>query len=253
MTTINARQVYVAGKNQKKNQGCAVNGNGKQCQCRAKHVGAMRVLADDWKWWPKIFCLCFTQFLNCCAAQIIMYGGTSSLASYPGPLPPAFVACSTNMGEGLVTLITCSNVPGCVEEWHIPRKTASKWVCYRLQTRTVERLSAWHQTVLATFLGFRKPLYSCTEGICHSSTRPGMSVHRFSFTRPSPALVLQVTNAGVRRPGYKATSSLEMRLNLSPYKAGYGPVPSTSPSGSVNEELSKLKLKATRHKLQVLP
>jgi len=26
-----------------------------------------------------------------------------------------------------------------------------------------------------------------------------------NFTRPSPALVLQATNGGVRRPGYKAT------------------------------------------------
>ena len=27
------------------------------------------------------------------------------------------------------------------------------------------------------------------------------------FTRPSPALVLQVTNTGVRRPGYEATQT----------------------------------------------
>ena len=61
-------------------------------------------------------------------------------------------------------------VGGRMEEWHIPRKTASKWVHYRLQTWTVEWLSTQHQAVLATFLGFRKPLYSCTEGMCHSST-----------------------------------------------------------------------------------
>jgi len=35
-----------------------------------------------------------------------------TLASYPGLLTPAFVACSTNAGEGLVKLITCSDVPG---------------------------------------------------------------------------------------------------------------------------------------------
>jgi len=33
-----------------------------------------------------------------------------------------------------------------------------------LQTQTVEQLSARHQTVLVTFLGFRKLFYSCTEG-----------------------------------------------------------------------------------------
>ena len=31
-----------------------------------------------------------------------------------------------------------------------------------------------------------------------------MPLHMIS-TRPSPVLVLQVTNAGVRRPGYEAT------------------------------------------------
>ena len=44
--------------------------------------------------------------------------------------------------------------------------------------------------------------------MCHSSPRPpkhiGMSLYVISFTRPSPVLVLQVTNAGERRPGYKA-------------------------------------------------
>jgi len=27
------------------------------------------------------------------------------------------------------------------------------------------------------FLGFRKPLYSCREVMCHTSTRPGTSLH----------------------------------------------------------------------------
>jgi len=48
------------------------------------------------------------------------------VASYPGLLTPAFVACSTNAGEGLAKLIMCNDVPGHVEEWHIPRKTASE-------------------------------------------------------------------------------------------------------------------------------
>jgi len=68
-----------------------------------------------------------------------------------------------------------------MEEWHIPGKTASRQVPYKLKTRTIERLSARHQTVLATFLGFRKPLYSCIEGVCHSSTRPGTSYHVTQF------------------------------------------------------------------------
>jgi len=56
------------------------------------------------------------------------------------------------------------------------------------------------------FLGFRKPLYSCTEGMCHSSTRPGTSYHVTEFYKASPVLVLQATNAEARRPGYEATS-----------------------------------------------
>jgi len=44
-----------------------------------------------------------------------------------------------------------------VEEWHIPGKTASKRVRYQLQTRIIEGLSTRHQTVLATFVVFRKP------------------------------------------------------------------------------------------------
>ena len=46
--------------------------------------------------------------------------------------------------------------------------------------------------------------------MCHSSIRPHYvhlrHLHMTSFTRPSPVLVLQATNAGVRRPGNEATS-----------------------------------------------
>jgi len=61
---------------------------------------------------------------------------------------------------------------------------------------------------LAKFLVFKKLLHGCTEGMYHSSTHPPkvMSLHVISFTRPSPALVLQATNTGARRPGYKATA-----------------------------------------------
>jgi len=53
------------------------------------------------------------------AELVSRYG--SKLVSYPGLLTPVFVACSTNVGEGLIKLIMCSDVPGCwVEEWVIP-------------------------------------------------------------------------------------------------------------------------------------
>jgi len=101
--------------------------------------------------------------------------------SYPGLLTPAFVACSTNTGEGLVKLITCNDVPGRVEEWHIPGKTASKQVHYQLQTRTIERLSSQHQIVLATFLGFSH--FTAVQKECAT---PGMSLHVIQFCQAFP-------------------------------------------------------------------
>ena len=110
------------------------------------------------------------------------------------------------MGEGLVKLShvkwrtwTCGGV---AHSW----KTASKRVRYQSQTRTIQRLSARYQTVLAIFLGFRKLFYRRNVPLLHTSKY----IHRctwLTFTRPSPALVLQVTNTGVKSPGYKASLS----------------------------------------------
>jgi len=122
---------------------------------------------------------------------------TWDLASFPGLLTPAFVTCS---------LVKLSHIQWhtwtCGEVAHSGKKKQQKtckWVCYRMQTQTVERLSG-HQTVLVTFLGFRKPLYSCTEGMGHSSTHPSMSLHVTQF--------YQVTSAGMRRPAYEANREL---------------------------------------------
>jgi len=128
------------------------------------------------------------------------------LASYPGLLTPVFVTCSTNVGEDLVklhdhVLWRTWTLGGCVEEWLIHRETASKWVCYRSQTQTIEQLSTRHQAVLGS-----ERLYGRNVPLLHTFTqRPGMSLHMISLTRPSPTLVQQVTNAGMRRPGYEAT------------------------------------------------
>ena len=59
----------------------------------------------------------------------------------------------------------------------------------------------------------------CLQSVAHSltccfsecATPPHVQVHRttwLSFTRPSPVLVLQATNAGARRPGYEVTIAL---------------------------------------------
>jgi len=119
------------------------------------------------------------------------------VASYPGLLTPVFVACSTNAGEGLIKL---SHVPwpGHVEEWHIPGKTASKRVHYRSQTWTIEH---WVLDIRQPWRHFYSE--SCLTAVQKEcATPPHVQVRHctwLSFTRPSPALVLQATNAGVRR------------------------------------------------------
>ena len=57
-------------------------------------------------------------YASCTA--IVGFSYDRHLTLYPGLLTTAFVACSANTGEGLVKLIRCNDVPGCVEEWHIP-------------------------------------------------------------------------------------------------------------------------------------
>ena len=76
-----------------------------------------------------------------------------SLASYL--LTPAFVACSTNAGEG--------------PENHSALPIAN------MGHRMSERSSS------DNLLELRKPLYSCTEERCHISTRSGMSLHMTQF------------------------------------------------------------------------
>ena len=71
---------------------------------------------------------------------------------------------------------------------------------------------------LATKLKDGLAVYS---GMCHSSIRPYYihlrHLHVTSFTRPSSALVLQATNAGVRRHGNEANFWLDVV-----YKGGGG-------------------------------
>ena len=152
--------------------------------------------------------------------QFAMYKKHAMPCLISRPSHPVFVACSTNAGEGLVKLShvqwrtwTCGGV---VHSWK-----SCKWVRYRSQTQTVPQLSARHQTVLATFLGFRKPLYSCTEVMCHTSTHPGTSLH---MTQAFP----HVSTASDKRWGEKAwvqgyaTSVLVLAALLSKQSAQSG-------------------------------
>ena len=81
--------------------------------------------------------------------------------------------------------------------------------CATEATTDYAQLSSQHQAVLAMFFWVQKAasqLYSYRRNVplLHTSIQgPGISLHVISFTRPSPTLVLQVTNAEVRRPGYE--------------------------------------------------
>ena len=120
----------------------------------------------------EILHICFTNW------QWIM------VASYPGLLTPAFVACSTNTGEGLVKL---SHVRWCT------------WMCGGVAhsfCTAVKRLSESKKRHHA-----RLSDIECSV-VVHCTW--------LSFTRPSPALVLQATNTGVRRAGYEASAMVVM-------------------------------------------
>ena len=84
---------------------------------------------------------------------------------------------------------------GCVEEWHIPRITTSVLPIANTDHGMTEHLTSDSLGDISWVL------FSCTERICLSSTHPPMSRMWLSFTRHFPALVLQLTNAGVKRPG----------------------------------------------------
>ena len=101
----------------------------------------------------------------------------SVLASYPGLLNPAFVTCSTNTGEGLVKLMTCSDIlRHWVDMWRsdiFPEYC--KWVCYWTQPQTLQRLRDWHQAGQSGSLGDISWVQKAASQLyrtCHFSTCP---------------------------------------------------------------------------------
>ena len=121
-----------------------------------------------------------------------------------------FVTCCTNMGEGLVKLSHMQGYTGCVEEWHIVGKTASKRVHYQSQSPTVttERLTL---DSLADFSWVQKAaLHSCTEGMCHSSTCPGTSLHVTQFYQVFHHISIASNKHWGEKPGYKGIVRVQM-------------------------------------------
>ena len=98
----------------------------------------------------------------------------------------------------------CSDVPGRVEEWH------TLWKQQISECATNHKHGLWSDWALNIRQSWRRffdseSCFTAVQKEC--ATPPHVQVRRttwLSFTRPSPALVLQATNAGARRPGYEA-------------------------------------------------
>jgi len=108
-----------------------------------------------------------------------------------------------------------------VEEWHIPRITASKYVSAlpnaNMDHARTECLTSGSLRNVSWVQKAASQLYRRNLSLLHMSTQcPDMSLHMISFTRPSPALPLQATNAGVRMPGYEATYLIESKVLTCP-------------------------------------
>ena len=148
----------------------------------------------------------------------------SVLASYSSLLTPAFVACSTNVGEGLVKLMTCSDIS---RRWVDMRRSGTfpekPWVCYRLQPQTMQWLRDWHQAVRysvvwVTFLGFRKLPHSYIECATPPHVHPTsryVTVHGQFY--PHISTCTSSDQCWGRRPGYEATSVQGWLLAWSSY------------------------------------
>ena len=73
-------------------------------------------------------------------------------------------------------------------------------------------VAQWSMFVIGGALTYLQ--FSGNVPLLHTSTKcPGTSLHVINFTRPSPALVRQATNAGAVSPGYEATQRIQVSSN----------------------------------------
>ena len=141
------------------------------------------------------------------------------LASPPGLVAPVFIACSANMGEGLVKLShmqwciwTCGGVAHslCTAVKQLSESKKHRQDCLMSSAQSFYGPCLRIGSTLAYLLFF----WEC-------ATLPHVQVRHctwLSFTRPSAVLVLQVTNTGVRRPGsmdINLVSTVKGMANLS--------------------------------------
>jgi len=114
--------------------------------------------------------------------ELLLALHTGSLDRTPGLPTPVFVACSTNMGEGLVKLITCNDVPDVcrrVAEYSCAAASKPKNVARLLDVK--RSVTPWSVFVIGSTLTCKNvPLLNL------STQHPGTSLHMISFARPSP-------------------------------------------------------------------
>ena len=83
--------------------------------------------------------------------------------------------------------VTCNDIPGRVEEWHIPRKNTSKWVCYRSQTSTRPGMSLHDTNAVTPGYANHVSVYICSLlfALIHESCfiKPKSTLHLPPFGR----------------------------------------------------------------------
>ena len=122
------------------------------------------------------------------------------LALFPGLLTTAFVACSTIAGEGLVLLVTCSDVHGRVEEWHIP--SVQLWDSSLDLTRT-----AWCRLLSGHGCDHRALAYKecASPPHIHPTSMDVTACARDEFYQALPHVSNASENTGVRSLGMRLT------------------------------------------------
>jgi len=116
----------------------------------------------------------------------------ASTSLVPRPSPPSLLYLDVGWTRGGVAYSFCTAVK---------RLSETKKYC---QDCLMSSPQSFHGSRLQSVM---HSLTCLSENVplLHTSTqRPGTSLHVISFTKPSSVLVLQATNTGVRRSGYKA-------------------------------------------------
>jgi len=151
--------------------------------------------------------------------QCCKYKNWRGIALYPVLLTPAFVACSTNTGKAWVT---CSDVPGRVEVWHITSVQAVEWLSESKKSRQ-DCLMSNAQLLYSLCLQSVVHSLAAFPWLCHSSTRPGTSLHMTQFYQAFPRISTASDKHWVRRwPGYEArhgTLFVHCKLHYPSYKS----------------------------------